>query len=299
MQIYNIKTDETGRELVDHGDTWFPIAAYDEYFSKFVLNEVPWHWHEEIELVIVCEGSTKVEYVDGYTDLHKGEGIFLNSNVLHRLTQIGSTNCHIINFVLKPEFLGGRYDSKIYRDYINPICSNDSLSSLKFSPSICWEQEVINKIEKAFHTFTSGKFGYELSVKSDLMEMWRFICINRTDLFNNTDLITENKQRINKIIKFIHHNYEKKLMVRQLGEVADISESECYRLFQKTLQTTPNNYILNHRLQLATIKLVESDRSILDLTLELGFGSPSYFSKKFKEQYNCTPLNFRQIHQTK
>lgn len=299
MQNYNIETDESGRELVEHGDTWFPIAAYDEYFSEFVLNEVPWHFHEEIELVIVCAGSTKVEYVDGYTNLHEGEGIFINSNTLHRLTQIGSTNCHIINFVLRPEFLGGRYDSRIYFDYIKPICSNGSLSSIKFSPSIHWEQEIISKIEKAFRTFTSCEFGYEMSVRSDLMEMWRLICIHRMDLFSNIEPITENKKRINKIIKFIHHNYEKKLTIRQLGKVADISESECYRLFQKTLHTTPNNYILSHRLQLAATKLVESDKSILDLTLELGFGSPSYFSKKFKERYNSTPLNFRQNQQIK
>lgn len=294
MQNYNIETDESGRELAEHGDSFFPIAAYDEYFSEFVLNEVIWHYHEEIEIIVVCEGSTKVEYVDGYTDLHAGEAIYINSNTLHRLTQIGSTNCHIINFVFKAEFLGGRYDSRIYSDYINPIASNDSISSIKFSPLVKWEKEIIDKIKKAFYTYESGAFAYEMSVRSDLTEMWRLICINRMDLFNNIEPITENKKRINKIIKYIHSNYEKKLTINELSKVSEISESECYRLFQKTLGTTPNNYILNHRLQLAAIRLVSSDISILDLTLELGFGSPSYFSKRFKERYNTTPLSFRQ-----
>lgn len=296
MQNYNIETDESGRELVEHGDTWFPIAAYDEYFSKFVLKEVPWHWHEELELVLVFEGSTKIEYMNGYTDLHEGEGAFINCNVLHRLTQIGDIDCHIINLILKPEFLGGRYDSRIYREYIHPICSNNTLSLLKFSPAISWENEIIHKIRNAFRLFNANKFGYEMAVKSTLMEMWELLCVNRTDLFNNTSPLTENEQRINKIIKFIHSNYEKKIAVYQLGEVAGISESECYRLFKKTLQTTPNNYILNHRLQLAAIKLVGSNQNILTLSLELGFASPSYFSKKFKEQYACTPLYFRQGH---
>jgi AraC-like DNA-binding protein/mannose-6-phosphate isomerase-like protein (cupin superfamily) len=297
MQNYIIKTDESGQELIDHGDTWLPVAGYDEYFSKFVLNEVPWHWHEEIEFIIIYEGSIKVEYVDGYTNLDQGDGIFINSNTLHRLTQIGNIDCHIINFVLKPEFLGGRYDSRIYREYIKPICNNKALSTIKLSPTIPWGQKSINKIIEAFNAFTSSTFGYEMVVRTNLTEVWGLICINQPNVFKNSNPITESRKRISKIIKFIHNNYENKLTIRLLAGVADISESECYRLFKKTLQTTPNDYILNHRLQVAAIKLVDSDETILNLTYELGFGSPSYFSKKFKERYSYTPRKFRHTHQ--
>ena len=73
MQNYNIETDENGRELAEHGDALFPIASYDEYFSEFVLKEVSWHYHEEIEVIIVYEGSTKVEFVGGLVLLFQPE----------------------------------------------------------------------------------------------------------------------------------------------------------------------------------------------------------------------------------
>lgn len=297
MQNFAIITDETGRELVDHGDHLFPLAGYDEYFSKFVLKEVSWHWHEEIEFVIVLEGSTKVEYVGGYSDLKEGEGLFINSNILHRLTQIGDIDCHILNFVFKSELLGGRYDSRIYTEYIQPICSNRSLSAITFSPNVSWQNEILEKIKEAFTAYALKTFGFELSITSALLEAWRILILERSDLFTDILPQTESKRRIHRIISYIHKHYSQKLSVHTLSMVAGISESECYRLFQKTLKITPTDYILNHRLQLGALRLVESDTSILQLTYELGFGSPSYFSKKFKEQYHMTPREFRQQYQ--
>lgn len=297
MQNYVIETDENGLELRDHGDSMFPLAGYDEYFSKFLLMEVPWHWHEEIEVVIVKEGSTKVEYVDGFVEIHKGQGVFINSNTLHRLTQTSKVECRIINFVFKAEFLGGRYDSRIYNDYIKPVCSNKCFTAISFDPQVQWEKEVIEHISIAFDIYSHKNFGYELLVQSHLLNVWHLLCYHRDDLLNQTVPVTESKIRLDKIIKYIHSHYDKKLAVKDLANVADISESECYRLFKKTLDTSPNDYILNHRLQVAAIALVEGDQSILNITYDLGFGTPSYFSKKFKKHYHMTPTEFRKKYQ--
>jgi AraC-like DNA-binding protein/mannose-6-phosphate isomerase-like protein (cupin superfamily) len=299
MQNHIIETDENGLEQNSHGDSLFPLAGYDEYFSQFILKEVPWHWHEEIELVVVIEGSTHLEYVDGSLELQQGDGVFINSNTMHRLTQTSSIDCHIINFVFKPEFLGGRFDSRIYNEFIKPICSNKSLSAIKLSPMIMWERLILEKISNAFAIYTNQRFGYELSVQASLLDAWYILCVNQPTLFEPIPPITESKIRLDKITKFIHTHYDQKLAIKDLASVADISESECYRLFRKTLQTTPNDYILNHRLQMAAIKLIATNLSILNISYELGFGNPSYFSKKFKEQYASTPKEFRYLHQSK
>ena len=81
MQVYKLSTDEFGRELTQHGSIDFPCAGYDESFSKFLLGEVPWHWHEELEIVVVYEGSTRVEYIGGDMQVSVGEGILINSRI--------------------------------------------------------------------------------------------------------------------------------------------------------------------------------------------------------------------------
>jgi len=296
MQNYSIITDETGRELVDHGDEWFPLAGYDELFSKFVLKEVSWHWHEEIEIVYIVKGSSLVELVGQHITLKAGEGIFINSNEPHKMTQIGDVDCRIINFVFKPEFIGGRLDSKIHRQYLLPICTNDSFSALKLSPSIQWQNLALEEIKQAFDIYTYKVFGYEMILRSRLTTFWILLCQHKQDLLLNQTSPNEDDIRIKTIITYIHNHYMSKLTVDQLAKSANISESECFRLFKRMLQTTPMAYILKLRLQLSTKRLIESDTNILDLSIELGFASPSYFSKQFKRQYAITPREFRVLH---
>lgn len=295
MQNFNIETDETGKELIDHGSSMFPIAGYDELFSKFLLGEVPWHWHEEIELVIVLEGSTQVLYPEGHVELKKGDGIFINSNVLHRMIRTSPCDCHIINFVLRPEFIAGRVDSTIYRKYIHPICSNTSLPIITFDPVVDYERAIIDAIKKAFEIYSNASLCFELALRTYLSESWILLCTNRPYLLNAPTTETEDQKRIRKLVHFIHQHYQEKITVKNLSIVASISESECYRLFRKTLTTTPNEYIQSHRLQLAPSLLLGTDLSVITISQNLGFGSPSYFTKLFKATYHLTPMEFRKL----
>lgn len=49
----NLKTNKQGREINDHGSALFPIACYDEDLSS---DPVPWHWHDELEAIVITEG---------------------------------------------------------------------------------------------------------------------------------------------------------------------------------------------------------------------------------------------------
>ncbi|WP_413699420.1 cupin domain-containing protein [Psychromonas sp. KJ10-10] len=104
MQIYNIETNHKGKELTLHGNEDFPCAFYDEKFSQFITGEVPWHWHDEIELVYVVEGRCKVQSLTGSLILEQGDAVFINVACLHKLEDIGELDCHILNFVLNPGF---------------------------------------------------------------------------------------------------------------------------------------------------------------------------------------------------
>ena len=53
----NTSVNEQGMELVKHGTSLFPVAFYHDDLRK---EDVPWHWHEELEIFLVSEGTTEV-----------------------------------------------------------------------------------------------------------------------------------------------------------------------------------------------------------------------------------------------
>ena len=57
MRMCGSAADSRGRELVEHGTVAFPVAIYR---NDLTAAEVPWHWHEEMETLVVMEGSVVV-----------------------------------------------------------------------------------------------------------------------------------------------------------------------------------------------------------------------------------------------
>ena len=74
------KTDDTGRELLTYGTPDYPIAFFDDDLTKV---KVPWHWHDELELVVILSGEVSVFIAGCEIKLKTGEGYFANSGILH------------------------------------------------------------------------------------------------------------------------------------------------------------------------------------------------------------------------
>jgi len=75
-----------------------------------------------------------------------------------------------------------------------------------------------------------------------------------------------------------------------------LGRSNLYLKLKGITGMTPNDFILNIRLkEAANLLLKENDLNVSDITYRLGFGTPRYFSKCFKDLFGMTPLNYRKI----
>ena len=50
-------TDKSSKELQAHGTLDFPCAGYDESYDEEKGEAFAWHWHEELELIFLVDGS--------------------------------------------------------------------------------------------------------------------------------------------------------------------------------------------------------------------------------------------------
>lgn len=108
--------------------------------------------------------------------------------------------------------------------------------------------------------------------------------------------LNQDNLRIRKMLAFIHKNFSDDISVSEIAGTADISERECLRCFQKTIQLSPVQYLLKYRvMQGAEMLLGNPADSISKIATLCGFDSPSNFSKIFKRFYNCTPREYRNL----
>jgi signal transduction histidine kinase/AraC-like DNA-binding protein/ABC-type sugar transport system substrate-binding protein len=93
---------------------------------------------------------------------------------------------------------------------------------------------------------------------------------------------------------FIQQHYMQRITREQIAHAAGVSESYLTQVFQHELGMTPWVYLTRFRVAHACALLRNTDDSITDIAVSVGFDDPGYFSKVFRGEIGKTPREFRQ-----
>ncbi|HET7153235.1 MAG TPA: AraC family transcriptional regulator [Candidatus Kapabacteria bacterium] len=87
---------------------------------------------------------------------------------------------------------------------------------------------------------------------------------------------------------------EAPLDLAQIADAACFSQYHFLRLFKKTYNKTPHQYLTEQRIERAKTLMANSDMTITDICYAVGFESLGSFSTLFKKHAGCPPLEFRE-----
>jgi AraC-like DNA-binding protein len=90
--------------------------------------------------------------------------------------------------------------------------------------------------------------------------------------------------------------YAEPLDVRAVAAVAYLSEGHFSRSFRAVFGETPHRYLQRRRVERSMFLLRETDRSVTDICLDVGFSSLGTFSRTFREIVGETPSDYRVGH---
>ncbi|MGO4911034.1 hybrid sensor histidine kinase/response regulator transcription factor [Leeuwenhoekiella sp. W20_SRS_FM14] len=109
-----------------------------------------------------------------------------------------------------------------------------------------------------------------------------------------TNPVSLDQQFILKIIAYIQENiHESELNVEKLADEFSLSRSQLYRKIKALTGLTANEFIRNLRLERAKKLIEESNTAISEISFNVGFSSPSYFSKCFKAHFGILPTEIK------
>ena len=81
--------------------------------------------------------------------------------------------------------------------------------------------------------------------------------------------------------------------IDKMIELAGKSREHICRSYKKYLNQTPSEFITDIKLNYAANLLLNSNMSVLDISLESGFENLAWFYEVFRKKFNKTPKNFR------
>ena len=102
-------------------------------------------------------------------------------------------------------------------------------------------------------------------------------------------------QKILPAIQYIDTHYTREISLNELAEIVRVTPAYFCRVFKQALNLTPIEYINRVRILKAESLLTETNTHIIDIAMEVGFGSIPYFNRVFRKINGIPPSEYRKI----
>ncbi len=287
-----LNLDRARRELQPHGTLGFPCAGYAERCEDGPEEFIPWHWHEELEIVFAASGSLRVRVPGRTFLLEEGEGVALNADVLHSASGLRG---EARSLVFGPLLISGGRDTVFARRYIEPLLACAAFDGCPLGALADGDVFPAREFVSAFDALAHDAPGYEFLVREKLSRI--VLALYRRyerDIGAGCPAPDPDRLRIRKMLDYIHERFADDIRLSHIAEAGGVGERECLRAFRRTLRVSPVQYLLKHRAaQGASMLLRDRGRSVSEIAGACGFDSPSRFSQLFKRFFKCAPREYR------
>ena len=117
---------------------------------------------------------------------------------------------------------------------------------------------------------------------------------------NNSGAITKSIfpaiPKLEKVFKYIELNYQEPISLKEVAQFVGYSDAYLTDLVGKLSGKTVNEWIAERRLAEARNLLLKTNRSVHDIALAVGYQTPNYFFKQFRNYHNASPKAWKQTH---
>jgi AraC-like DNA-binding protein len=231
----------------------------------------------------------------------RGRQVISNQDGMQILVEEGSLLFLPKDLYMVSDFISDNKDFAAYLFFIEDEIIDKYKSSFNCSPS----KE--NHAESDIHTFKANEqilnyissFGLVYGASEDtshhllelkLLELLNLIAIQDVSYSFLSALAQTKMPSVKRnIAKFMEANYSRNLKVEDYALLTGRSASTFTRDFKRVYDTTPNQWLMNKRLEKAHEILIEKDWSVTDTALEVGYDNISHFIKTYKRKYGLTP----------
>lgn len=248
--------------------------------------EFKWHYHQEYELTYIIKGSGYRLVGNSYEYFNEGDLVLLGSNLPHTWTSKKQKG-------LKSEAIVIQFSNEFISSFLSihegiPIRKMLEFAArgIRFENNETWHNQLLQITESR---------GMErilklIRVLDDLSrEPIHMISSNTFHII----VSKKNEMRINKVCLYIQDHFMGKISLKEVADLIHLTESNFCKFFKKATGKTYSDYINEMRINEAARLLLQTEKTINQISYECGFETLSYFNRVFLNKKRKTPSTFR------
>jgi len=270
-------------------ESGFPINAEIFHDKNFLA-----HWHSEIEVVLVREGSLGMGINSEYYILEKGDIAICTSGDIHYYNS-KNMKSEIVLIVFRPELLGNVINLLINTRFVYPVINTSTIEQLNLDRAVI--DNIKTCINNIFREINQKNSHYQVFTKSSIIELiglfLRHIPYHSAN--SNGNIVCGEESRLMKAISYIENNYTQDISLEDIAKFLEINPFYFSRVFNKGTGLNFKTYLNTIRIEKAYNLLKTSNDSIIDIAYECGFNSIRTFNRVFKNIKGTSPSIFRAV----
>jgi AraC-like DNA-binding protein len=276
---------------------YLPKNANESFVTRFFdyrYYPTPWHFHPEYELVLVTESTGKRFVGDNISRFAPGNLALLGPYLPHlyrndaayykKQTSLRAKSI-VVHF--KEDSFG---ENSMYLPEMQPLQA--LFSRAVRGLDIVGETNVIVSKQLEELLLLEG-----LSRWLKLLEILNIIAGSKEIQYISNQVVTGkngmDSHRMNTVIQFVIKNFAREITIAEVAALANMANNSFSRYFSQRTRKSFTGFVNEVRLSHASKLLIETQKSVIDISLDSGFSNLSNFNRQFRKMYQVSPLQFR------
>jgi AraC-like DNA-binding protein/mannose-6-phosphate isomerase-like protein (cupin superfamily) len=252
---------------------------------------IPWHQHDDYELLMLLEGATTYEFRPGPTvSLSGGQFLLVPPGRTHR----GAHDIRMPVVMCSLMFLPTRRDA--WRNSVFPRgelpALNQQLQSAAVAPRACPRElrTVVTRLMDEAEAFHAGH--RDAAAQASLRALACQAIVDATRQLtapakaSPTELVAAAEA-------YLCQHLAEAVRVADLARHLGLSRARVFELFKTATGLTPNDYLVRQRINRGCQLLAATQQSVTDIALAIGFSSGQYFCNVFRKYTGMRPTDYR------
>jgi len=309
IEELQIKTGENvndfdGHELhIENGDA-IPRMREEYFFHRgpIFINkhhryaDMPLHMHSFIEINYVYSGTCR-QIINGEEILlTKGQVCILDTDVPHSIPALGKDDI-LVNIIMKKDTFSTAFWSQFTgKGVVSEFLLNAITENQLHDRYILFHSEQHDELQHTIKKLLCEFFfptDYSTDIINALLPVLFFELMRIYQLDKNFETYEKiGRTNMMEILHYIENNY-KDCTLTSLAKVFNFNPNYLGNMLKTRTGKTFIELLQSQRMVRAAVLLKNTSKSIADIAYEIGYESSSFFHRKFKEHYHCTPYQYR------
>lgn len=257
---------------------------------------MPMEWHTSLEIFLCIRGKGRYYIGNKQYEFEEGDFFVINDSELHKseIYENGFFDALVIMFSpvkLFQEEIGRRELLNIFYGRMPDFCHMYRPDAARREQYFCVGKLLLEEYEQK-------QVGYKDGIRALLI--WLLTDLNRAYAANDSQELyyvagekLKNKRIISETLNYVENHYREDISLGNLAEKLYVTQSYLSREFKKNTGYSMVKFITNRRIREARELLRNTDMSITEVAISVGYNNITHFNAMFKKEIGISPKEFR------